>query len=526
MSDARPITIAIAALGGQGGGVLSGWIVETAEDAGYIAQYTSVPGVAQRTGATVYCIEIFPKAAAEAAGAEPVLALMPMPGDVEVVIAAELMEAGRAITRGFVTPDVTTLIASTHREYAIAEKSAPGDGVADGRTVLKAAQDRARRLVAFDMQRLAEESGSVISAALFGALAGSGALDIARERFEQTIRNSGRMVEANLATFTAAYERAERQDSEKSAETPTRPSEVETAALLQARSAKAQAVIDRIARDFPAETHEIMLEGARRCVDYQDPAYAQLYLDRVTRFLPFERGHEGHRHALTRETARHLALWMTYEDTIRVADLKTRGSRFERTEQEVRAGEDQIVYMTEFMHPRLEELADTMPAPVGRWVLRSSIARALLKPLTSRGRRVATARLSGFFLLYTLARLRAIRRHTLRYEAETARIEAWLDEIARLAPERYELALELARCQRLIKGYGDTHARGLAKYGRIRSAIPALEARPDGAARLTGLREAALADEEGKALEQALAKTVAAPAAQSAQVSDSSHSQI
>jgi len=483
MTDSpRPLTIAVAALGGQGGGVLSGWIVETAEAAGYIAQYTSVPGVAQRTGATVYCIELFPKAAAEAAGTEPVLALMPMPGDVEVVIAAELMEAGRAITRGFVTPDVTTLIASTHREYAIAEKSAPGDGIAEAGTVLKSAQDRAHHLVAFDMQRL---------------------------RFEETIRKSGRMVEANLTAFAAAYERAQRQESENLA-AQTRAGAGETAVLPTAPSAKSQAVIERIARDFPADTRELLIEGARRSVDYQDPAYAQLYLDRVARFLPVERGNEGHAHALTKAVARHLALWMTYEDTIRVADLKTRASRFERTERELRARDDQIVYTTEFMHPRIEELADTMPAPLGRWVLRSRLARGLLKPLTSKGRRIATGKLWGFFLLNALARLRPIRRHTLRYEVETARIEAWLDGIARLAPDRYELALELARCQRLIKGYGDTHARGMAKYERIRSALPALETRPDGASVLARLREAALEDEEGTALDRALGEEAAA----------------
>mgnify|MGYP005839396529 CR=1 FL=1 len=523
MTEARPITIAVAALGGQGGGVLSTWIVETAEAAGYIAQYTSVPGVAQRTGATVYCIEIFPKAAAEAAGAEPVLALMPMPGDVEVVIAAELMEAGRAINRGFVTPDATTLIASTHREYAIAEKSAPGDGIADADTVLAAARDQAHRLIAFDMQALAEASGSVVSAALFGALAGSGALEIARERFEETIRKSGRMVEANLKAFAAAYERAQRQDAETAAtRAPAR--DAPAASLPRARSVRSQAVIDRIARDYPAETQDVLLEGARRCVDYQDPAYAALYLDRLAPLTGFEHGNEGHRHALTRETARHLALWMTYEDTIRVADLKTRRSRFERTEREVRAGDDQIVTVTEFMHPRIEELADTLPAPLGRWVLRSPFARAGLKPLTSKGRRIATGKLSGFFLLYTLARLRAIRRHTLRYKTETDRIEAWLAEIARLAPERYELAVELARCQRLIKGYGDTHARGLEKYGRILEVLPALERGPDGAARLARLRAAALEDEEGAALAQALAEY--AGEVRSGRHTDSSYSQL
>ena len=60
MSERRPIKISINALGGQGGGVLANWIVKVAESAGYIAQLTSVPGVAQRTGATIYYVELFP----------------------------------------------------------------------------------------------------------------------------------------------------------------------------------------------------------------------------------------------------------------------------------------------------------------------------------------------------------------------------------------------------------------------------------------------------------------------------------
>ena len=113
ITTVRPITIAVLALGGEGGGVLADWIVDVAEHGGYLAQATSVPGVAQRTGATVYYLELFPKNAAQAAGRAPVLALMPMPGDVDVVLASELMEAARALERGFVTPDRTLLIAST-----------------------------------------------------------------------------------------------------------------------------------------------------------------------------------------------------------------------------------------------------------------------------------------------------------------------------------------------------------------------------------------------------------------------------
>jgi len=56
---------------------------------------------------------------------------MPSPGDVDIVLAAELMEAGRSMLRGLVTPEKTVLIASTHRAFAVAEKAAPGDGIGD-----------------------------------------------------------------------------------------------------------------------------------------------------------------------------------------------------------------------------------------------------------------------------------------------------------------------------------------------------------------------------------------------------------
>src|SRR5690606_34614741 len=128
------------------------------------------PGVAQRTGATIYYVEMIEE---PADGSYPVLSLMPSPGDVDIVIGAELMEAGRAMQRGLVAPDRTTLIASTHRAYAVQEKSVPGDGIADPQKVYEAARVAAKRVVAFDMAALAERTGSAISAVLFGALAGS-----------------------------------------------------------------------------------------------------------------------------------------------------------------------------------------------------------------------------------------------------------------------------------------------------------------------------------------------------------------
>ena len=159
------IGIAILAMGGEGGGVLADWIVGMAEANGYIAQSTSVPGVAQRTGATIYYVELFPDT-----GREPVLALMPVPGDVDVVVASELMEAARAVSRGLVTPDRTTLVASTHRVYSMTERTAMGDGRADSAAMLATCTAAARNLVTADMRQLAERTGSVISAALIATL--------------------------------------------------------------------------------------------------------------------------------------------------------------------------------------------------------------------------------------------------------------------------------------------------------------------------------------------------------------------
>src|SRR5262249_48368416 len=123
----RPISILVAALGGEGGGVLTDWIVAAAASQGFPVQSTSIPGVAQRTGATTYYIEMLP-AALPTTVARPILALAPGIGDVDLLVASELLEAGRAVAGGYVTPDRTAAIASTSRAYLVVEKMAMSDG--------------------------------------------------------------------------------------------------------------------------------------------------------------------------------------------------------------------------------------------------------------------------------------------------------------------------------------------------------------------------------------------------------------
>ncbi len=499
MAQARAIKIAITALGGQGGGVLASWIVRLGERCGYIVQSTSVPGVAQRTGATVYYVELFPEA--EARDRTPVLALMPAPGDVDIVIAAEMMEAGRAIARGFVSRQ-TTLIASSHRDFAIGEKIAMGDGRQSPDVVLRAAQKAAGRFIHADMAEAGAGAGAVISAVLFGALAGSGALPMARDAFEETIRESRRAVKNNLKGFARGFDLAL---AAADAVQPAPPAESSPTPTPESPPAPAVApLLERLERDFPSASHVTLKEGLRRCVDYQDVKYAQRYLDRLESVEAADRAAEDYR--LTTSVGKYLALWMTYEDSIRVADLKTRASRLARCREDVRAEEDQIVHIADYLHPRVEEVCDLLPKGLAMTILGTPILRKMLGAVLGGGRRLPTSKLRGFLLLRLVASLRVMRRATYRFGVEQARIDEWLSAVKSEAAGDYALACEIAALPRLIKGYGETHERGLGNFSAVMAALGRVRAQADPVKTLAALRDAALADEEGAALKAAIAR--------------------
>jgi indolepyruvate ferredoxin oxidoreductase, beta subunit len=503
LSTDKPISIAILAMGGQGGGVLADWIVMLAEREGWMAQTTSVPGVAQRTGATIYYVEMLPARD----GRTPIFALMPTPGDVDIVLAAELMEAGRSVLRGLVTPDRTTLIASTHRSFAVSEKEKPGDGTANPVVVTEATDFAARRVIAFDMETLATKNGSVISSSMFGALAGSGALPFAKEAYEATIRAGGKGIEASLKAFNAAFEQAASKPDDTVSATLHKPLD---ALPETAGHPVLDQLLDRIRAEFPVEARPLLFAGIRKLTDFQDPAYAGEYLDRVGLLYALDRqvGGGEKNFAFTVQAAKYVAVAMAYDDVIRVADLKIRGSRFERVRKEAGVKADQILYMTEYMHPRMEEICGTMPKAWGLWVENRPGLFRRLDRMVNKGRRVKTGTLFWFLGLYAVSALRSQRRGTLRHMRETEHREAWLAAATNLLAVNYGLAVEVLNNRRLVKGYSDTHSRGLSKFDRVMSALDMLREREDGEAWMRRLRQAALLDEDGIALDGAL-KTIA-----------------
>ena len=494
----KPIAVAVLAMGGQGGGVLTDWIVAAAEHAGWVAQSTSVPGVAQRTGATIYYVEMLPARG----GRLPVLSLMPTPGDVDVVLAAEFMEAGRSMLRGLVTPDRTTLIASTHRTLAVSEKEPPGDGIASSIPVDEASGIAARHAILFDMQALAERNGSVISAALFGALAGADVLPFAIEHFEAAIRAGGKGVEPSLRAFNAACAQVRNPVAPMPATppVPAEPIPVRTGTKVL------DDLLERMRVKFPAAVHPTLFAGLRRLTDYQDAAYAGEYLDRLAEWRALDEavGGSGKGHALTRTAAKYLAVALSYDDVIRVADLKTRASRFSRIDREVGKRPDQLLYMTEFMHPRMEEVTGTLPVRLGKWLEDRPRLFRQLDRVVNRGRRVRTGTVLWFLSLYLVAALKPMRRKLLRHAREMAHVDAWLALARRMAEADYDMGVEVLACRRLVKGYSDTHARGTSKFDRVLAEAPALVGKPDGAGWLRRLREAALADEAGTTLDGAI----------------------
>ncbi|MGQ0611747.1 MAG: indolepyruvate oxidoreductase subunit beta family protein [Paracoccaceae bacterium] len=485
------LKLAVLAVGGQGGGVLTGWIEDLGRQNGHAVQATSVAGVAQRTGATVYYVEMAP-----ASARLPVFALMPAAGDVDVLIAAEWMEAGRAILRGFVTPDRTTLIASTHRALAVSEKMVPGSGIADAAEVLAGAEIAARRLIGADFDAIARREGSVISAALFGALAASGTLPFSRAAFEAAVRAGGKGVEGSLRAFAAGYEAALGTAAAAEPAPPAAPKVRGPARLL----AGWQALAKRIG-SLPEPSRQMAQAGLQKVVGFQDLAYGGQYLDRLDQVAAIDRAP----FALSLEAAKHLANAMAYDDIIAVADAKTKAGRRARIAAEMGAGADQVMRLTEFLHPRAEEIVSMLPARMGaRWAANPRrmawLDRAFGKP-----RRLRSDGLGSFVLLYLLAGLRFWRPRSYRHAVETAHLARWLDRAMALSKADYALGVEVLRCRRLVKGYSDTHARGLSKFDRVIGAVDALAGREDAADWARRLREAALKDETGKALDGALA---------------------
>lgn len=478
MTAHAPITILVGALGGEGGGVLSEWLYEAAVRAGHSAQSTSIPGVAQRTGATTYYIEIHPEPEAALAGRRPVFSLNPVPGGIDLLVSSELLETARLVATGMASAERTLIVSSTARALTVAEKMQMGDGRADSAALLAAVQHHARGVELLDMGALARAAGTAISAVLLGAIAASGVLPFSRDVFEATIRAGGQGVDASLRGFTAAFD---------------------AVALRREQHAAVQAAL------APPDLRAL---ARSRLLEYQDEAYVRLYEARLARIEAAEASMaapagDG---AIVQEVTRWLALWMMFDDIVRVAALKLAASRWHRVRREVAARDDEVVKVFDHFKPGVAELAGLLPAPLAQrlhaWD-RRRVARG--REPWSLALKLGAHTVLGTLALRFVAGLKRQRRRGHRFATEQALIERWLAAVEHGTRESRALGHEIAVCGRLVKGYGATNERGKTNLLHIVDHLAfgsgAAAAR---AQAVRAAREAALADDAGAALDRTL----------------------
>lgn len=507
MSHQQPISLLICALGGEGGGVLTEWLVATARHAGYPVQATSIPGVAQRTGATTYYLEFFPVRQAELGDKRPVLGLYPVPGRLDALVSSELLETVRQIGLGHASPVRTLVLSSSARALTTQEKMQLGDGRRDAPQLMQliAAHSRAHHVL--DMAALTRQAGTVVSAVMLGCIAASGLLPMQRADYEAILQASGGHAQASLRGFALGFkaietQRAQAQFIEHALGVPASADPPVSGAPTLPDAASAQ---------FPAVLHDLIGLGHARLRDYQDANYAQRYLDRLRLVLQAEQAGDpkgAHAWAVTREMARWLALWMAFDDIVRVADLKSRASRWQRVQDEVKLGTDELLKVYDHFKPGIPEFAALLPAALAQRLLTWDRRRVLAgKTAWALPLKIGTHSVLGMLALRTLASLKWLRLRGSRFAAEQALIDEWLAGVIGATQAHWPTGHELAQCGRLIKGYGASNERGKDNLLHVVRHLATAEHLADDAARAAAIaaaRQAALADDGGSALDASL----------------------
>jgi indolepyruvate ferredoxin oxidoreductase beta subunit len=473
MSDGpQRISVLIAAVGGQGGHILGEWLLAAARLADWQARGVGLPGLSQRGGATIYYLELAHGPEAE----KTVFCPFPVSGDLDIILGQELLELVRAACR--YGGDKCKIVGSTHRIYTVQERLTQQPELlseGDARELLKG---RCERAILFDASRAAREEGLdqvAANSVLLGALAASGFLPLSAECFEEAIRQTGPAPETNLRAFRAGV-KAARQTLDAAA------SELRIAESAPYESAAERSLPRSIRRDIGyramaavPQLTPIVSEAARQLTAYQSAAYARLYLAMVQAAFNLDIERNDGRYDLTAEFARVLAVRMTLEDMFRVAELKTDPNRFSQIRLELGAGSDEILHITDYLCPQVEQIVGALPDALARSLLR------LLAPIRFRSlpMRVSTSSIPGYFLLRSMAALKFLRPLSWNFRQEEKWIRLYARRVMNCARADHELGVLAASAGELVKGYGDTRRKMLSCWNAFHDELisPMLEAR-------------------------------------------------
>jgi hypothetical protein len=205
---------------------------------------------------------------------------------------------------------------------------------------------------------------------------------------------------------------------------------------------------------LPDSAAPIVSEAIHRLIDYQGAAYAKLYVDRLRRFV----GKRGVDDAMFGEIARLMAMRMSYEDPIRIAQVKL-------AELEIGAGDPRVPSADDVRKFRLDELVDVLPAVVAEPVLDALEWAGWLHKTVSI--RFSNASWWGIRRLKIEASLRRWRRFSVRYAKERLWVERWLHMIDRSLTKQPAAASAMVQTATMVQGYGDAYRQGLADWHAV-----------------------------------------------------------
>ncbi len=479
MNRRTPITVLVAAVGGQGGQLFSQWLFEAAREAGFFPVGVGLPGLSQREGATVYYLEFF-------AHAEETALFSPFPerGNVHLLIGLELLELLRVARDGYLSPE-GTVFGSAHRVLTPDEKLPLKGNFMTAEQALPILQQAAKRCVVFDAVQAAELAGfseRAANAVLFGALAAFEALPFPPEAFRSAIEHYGVAVSFNLKAFEHGL---------RFRQWLNRLQATDDGALREWQSLPQPSLPDDVKQKLKrlsaadAELASTLWHAAKLLCHYQGARYFARYLDCVGEIYRKDCRHNAGL-LLTKEVARILALRMAYEDAVRVAQLKTERTRFQRMRQEHRLGEDKVYRVVDFFSPDWDELTGLLPLPMTDDRTPKSQPRTPIPPLPSQSEelkrpalqmQVETSSILGYLLVKALLLFKPLRPYSQRFKREWTAIGSWLNAINETLRESYDLAFLIARSGELVRGYGRTRRKTLAIWQTFMEFLKALRQR-------------------------------------------------
>lgn len=471
LNKTRGVRVLIGTVGGQGGGVLSDWLVRGLLNAGWQPQSVGLLGLSQRAGTVIYYVEANPEG-----DKPPILSPFAVPGDVDLILAQEFLELGRLLQGGFAAKNCS-IIANTYRYLGTLEKMPAEGGIFSSEEIRNAAESLSDNTWLFHAQNMVTEAGlSYLSsnAILLGAVVASPIFNLPAEPFHQAIRAAESNVGDNIKAFDLGYKmmrdgtlpRALFQESE--VKDWQQMADERAAKLPPGKASQYKQLLDAAQQTLPAALNQVLAEALYQLIDYQHLKYAQSYLDLIAEFADDE--------PLQAVYAQHLALWLTYEDSPRVAQLKTRPERFTGIAKEHGLKPGQKLVVEDYLAPDPQQIYGILPPSLAELV--RSVGRRInpeFEKITLE-MKIKTSSLHGYYTMALIGWSRRFRLSSWRHQQEMKEINLWQQGIRDWQRQDRELAFLAADAGRLIKGYGRVRDLALADLRLfLTDALPLLQ---------------------------------------------------